>query len=85
MKSQKGTPAAYRHTLQPNTHAAIWHVIWLQLLIKANSPPRFGNCTVAPLKGKALSTTFRVACFQWTDEDGNYPLTYQFAAYRRGW
>jgi hypothetical protein len=57
----------------------------LQLLIKVNKPPRSGICAPTSREGQALSTILCVACFHWVDDDGNYPLTYQFVAYRRGW
>jgi hypothetical protein len=81
--SKKVSPKLPCHTPSVTIQGSDTRV--LQLVIKVNSPPRSGNCTVTPHKGKALSTTFRVACVRWVDEDGNYPLNYQYIAYRRGW
>ena len=51
-----------------------------QVGVLVNSPPDLGNVTVSPRKGTALSTTFQLAAQQWSDPEGNLPLTYSFSA-----
>jgi hypothetical protein len=56
-----------------------------QVIVQLNEPPVRGNCTVAPNHGRALVTTFTLACQGWSDTEGHYPLAYSYMATRNGW
>jgi len=43
---------------------------------RTNAPPKGGQCTVKPLNGSALKTSFNIKCSDWTDSET--PLTYEF-------
>jgi hypothetical protein len=56
----------------------------MQVWVRVNRPPSNGNCSVTPRKGVALTTSFNLACNNWIDAEGQYPLSYSFTAYRSG-
>lgn len=40
------------------------------MIVLVNQLPYGGTCTVSPLTGIALNTTFTVTCSNWQDKDG---------------
>jgi hypothetical protein len=44
--------------------------------VSVNSIPYNGSCTVSPLQGVAIQTSFTFTCSGWLDDAGNLPLTY---------
>ena len=47
-----------------------------EITFKTNSAPHFGNCSVTPESGYAVTTEFTISCQGWSDED--LPLCYEF-------
>ena len=54
--------------------SGIYHSGFVEYLLKVNSPPSGGECTVTPKEGFVLETKFNIRCVGWYDEDR--PLTY---------
>ncbi|XP_015751283.1 PREDICTED: sperm receptor for egg jelly-like isoform X1 [Acropora digitifera] len=47
-----------------------------EITFKTNSAPHFGNCSVTPESGYAVTTEFTISCQGWSDDD--LPLCYEF-------
>eukprot|EP00466_Bigelowiella_natans_P016546 jgi/Bigna1/72337/fgenesh1_pg.19_\ len=64
--------------LGENSHASVATSAFgaASITIRANSPPALGFCGARPNVGIAMSTSFRLECRLWNDED--QPLRYQF-------
>jgi len=61
--------ASTPHSVQSTAHAVVY----------ANAPPASGLCSIYPLSGVALSTSFTIACKHWIDPQGLEPLSYAYA------
>ena len=72
-----GRTYTFRLSARPtlsNTFVAITEVV-----LTVNSPPIGGHTVVSPRKGKGLSTDFAMSTSGWSDDLGDYPLSYSFS------
>lgn len=64
----------YRCTVTVNTPG--FSSSYSEYTITTNSPPEGGQCSISPLSGEALVTSFSLSCTGWSDTEA--PLKYQF-------
>ncbi|XP_078665539.1 uncharacterized protein LOC144907963 [Branchiostoma floridae x Branchiostoma belcheri] len=55
---------------------------WAELVMRTNSPPENGTCTISPASGYAYQTRFTIKCEGWSDDNtgANGSLSYFFFA-----
>jgi hypothetical protein len=61
----------YRFRLTATGDGGVGHA---EIGVVINTPPVAGACTVEPPSGVAVTTTFALACSDWTDVTGDLPL-----------
>lgn len=54
------------------------------MVVLVNQGPSGGNCSVSPMRGTSLVTTFTLQSLGWQDAEADYPLTYAYSAYSAG-
>jgi hypothetical protein len=63
----------YRCTVSVNTPGLA--TSYSEYTFTTNAPPTGGQCSISPLSGEALVTSFRLSCSAWSDTET--PLKYQ--------